>query len=87
MFLGSFIPNPNQDNTIMALALSVNVCLIVFSHDNYKQFNSLSSTSLFIWETREGENRIPDRGWILIHNITENRLRRPSSPVHFHRIH
>ena len=27
-----------------------------------KLFNSPSSISLFIWETRLGEDRIPDRG-------------------------
>ena len=35
----------------------------------------------FIWETRLGEDRIPDRGLILIQNITENRLRHASGPV------
>ena len=50
------------------------------------QINSPSTTILFIWKTRRDEIRIPDQGWILIHVITENRLRHACVPVHFHRI-
>ena len=39
------------------------------------------TTLIFIWETRLGDDRIPDRGGILIHIITENRLRHASGPI------
>ena len=33
----------------------------------------------------EGEIRLPDQGWILIHHLMENRLKHASDPVHIHR--
>ena len=49
----------------------------------------LSQKSLLVFlfgKTRQGEIRIPDRGWTLIHNLTENRLRCACGPVYFHSI-
>ena len=49
-------------------------------------FNSPSTISLFIWETRLGSGSFQIQVLTLIRNIAENRLRHARSPVHLHRI-
>ena len=46
-------------------------------------FNSPSTFSLFIWETRLGKDRFQIEPLTLIQNITENRLRHVRGPVQF----
>ena len=46
-------------------------------------FNSSSTISLFIWETRWGKGRFQIEVLNIVQNILENRIRHARRPVHF----
>ena len=46
-------------------------------------FNSPSTISLFMWETRSGKDRFQIKVLTLVQNIMENRLRHAIGPVHY----
>ena len=88
-------------NPLAAKSLSNRLCMspvstnfpIIFLyyylwHQKKKQlFNSTSTTSLFIWETRVGNGSFWIKVLTLVQNIIENKLRHARGPVHVkHRV-